>query len=75
MGGRLIYATCSVVEDENERVVTRFLAERDDFVRVPAKEIWGKPRAEAAGDGLSLRLYPHTHDTDGFFAAVLRRTR
>jgi 16S rRNA (cytosine967-C5)-methyltransferase len=75
VGGRLIYATCSVVEDENERVVTRFLAERDDFVRVPAKEIWGKPRAQAAGDGLSLRLYPHTHDTDGFFAAVLRRVR
>jgi len=45
VGGRLIYATCSVVEDENERVVARFLAERDDFVRVPVKEIWGKPRA------------------------------
>jgi 16S rRNA (cytosine967-C5)-methyltransferase len=75
VGGRLIYATCSVVEEENERVVTRFLEERDDFVRVPAKEIWGKPRAEAAGDGLTLRLYPHSHDTDGFFAAVLRRVR
>ncbi|HTA20921.1 MAG TPA: RsmB/NOP family class I SAM-dependent RNA methyltransferase [Polyangia bacterium] len=75
VGGRLLYATCSVVEDENERVVSRFLAERDDFVRVPVKEIWGKERAAGVGDGLSLRLYPHTHDTDGFFAAVMRRVR
>ncbi len=75
VGGRLLYATCSVIEDENEGVVARFVAERDDFVRVPVKEIWGKERAAAVGDGLSLRLLPHLHDTDGFFAAVLRRVR
>ena len=75
VGGRLLYATCSVVEEENERVVARFLADRDDFVRVPVKEVWGKERAAAVGDGLSLRLLPHTHDTDGFYAAILRRVR
>jgi 16S rRNA (cytosine967-C5)-methyltransferase len=75
VGGRLIYATCTVAEDENDRVVERFLAERDDFVRVPVKEIWGRERAATVGDGLTLRLTPQQHDTDGFFAAVLRRVR
>jgi 16S rRNA (cytosine967-C5)-methyltransferase len=75
VGGRLIYATCTVDREENERVIERFLAERDDFIAVPAKEIWGKARAEAVDDGMTLRLYPHKHDTDGFFAAVLRRVR
>jgi 16S rRNA (cytosine967-C5)-methyltransferase len=75
VGGRLIYATCTLAEDENDRVVDRFLAERDDFTRVPVKEIWGRERAATVGDTVSLRLLPHRHDTDGFFAAVLRRTR
>jgi len=75
IGGRLIYATCTVDRRENEGVVERFLAERDDFVPVPVKEIWGRERAEKLGDGSTLHLFPHRHDTDGFFAAVLRRVR
>lgn len=75
VGGRLIYATCTVNRRENEGVVERFLAERDDFVPVPVKEIWGRERAETLGDGMTLQLFPHRHDTDGFFAAVLRRVR
>jgi 16S rRNA (cytosine967-C5)-methyltransferase len=77
VGGRLIYATCSVLGDENERVIERFLTERDDFVRVPLKEIWGKARADELGqdaDG-ALRLDPARHDTDGFYATILRRIR
>jgi 16S rRNA (cytosine967-C5)-methyltransferase len=72
-GGRLVYATCSVLREENEAVVERFLAERSDFLLMPLKEIWGKERALALGDGNYLRLLPHRHDTDGFFAASLRR--
>jgi 16S rRNA (cytosine967-C5)-methyltransferase len=75
VGGRLIYATCAVGSAENEKVVERFLSEREDFAAVPAKEIWGRERAERVGDGMTLRLFPHRHDTDGFFAAVLRRVR
>lgn len=73
VGGRLIYATCTILDQENEKVVERFLAERPDFVRVPVKEIWGREPAEKVGDGLTLRLLPQKHDTDGFYAAVLRR--
>ncbi|MGZ3425499.1 MAG: RsmB/NOP family class I SAM-dependent RNA methyltransferase [Polyangia bacterium] len=74
VGGRLIYATCTVDAAENDAVVDAFLAAHPEFVSVPAKEILGKARAEQLGDGVRLRLTPHQHDTDGFFAAVLRRT-
>jgi 16S rRNA (cytosine967-C5)-methyltransferase len=73
VGGRLVYATCSVLRDENELVVERFLRERPDFIVMPLKEIWGKERAAKLGDETFLRLLPHIHDTDGFFAASLRR--
>jgi len=71
-GGRLIYATCTVLRQENEAIVERFLAERPEFVLMPLKEIWGKERASRLGDGKYLKVYPHSHGTDGFFAAVLR---
>jgi len=73
-GGRLVYATCTVTRAENDGVVERFLAERPDFHLAPLKEFWGKERAATAGDGTFLRVLPHRHDTDGFFAAILRRT-
>jgi 16S rRNA (cytosine967-C5)-methyltransferase len=75
VGGRLIYATCTVLRSENEQVIERFLAERPDFAPVSLKEIWGKERALPLGGGDVLRLSPHQNDTDGFFAAVLRRVR
>jgi 16S rRNA (cytosine967-C5)-methyltransferase len=75
VGGRLIYATCSVLRSENDRVIERFLSERPDFVLMPLKEIWGKERAQPMGDGSVLRLLPQAHDTDGFFTAVMRRIR
>jgi 16S rRNA (cytosine967-C5)-methyltransferase len=74
-GGRIIYATCTVVRAENDDVVDGFLAAHPEFERVAAKEILGAARAAAIGDGVSLRLFPHRQGTDGFFAAVVRRRR
>lgn len=73
-GGRLIYATCTVLAEENERVIER-LASDTGFQVMPIKEILGKARAAQIGDstGTFLKLLPHRHGTDGFFAAVLRR--
>lgn len=71
--GRLIYATCTLRREENDDVVARLLELHPELERVPAKEILGRARAEALGDGEVLRVLPHTHGTDGFFAVVLRR--
>ena len=70
-------STNGIILDENDAVVEGFLAARPDFERVPVKEIWGAERARSVGatdeDGQVLRVLPQIHDTDGFYAAVLRR--
>jgi 16S rRNA (cytosine967-C5)-methyltransferase len=71
-GGRLVYATCSLLAEENERVVEEFLAARDDFELVPRSKVRAEQKFELEmGD--YLKLLPHKHQTDGFFAAVLQR--
>jgi 16S rRNA (cytosine967-C5)-methyltransferase len=74
-GGRLVYATCTLLGEENEGVLDRLLAPGWEIVR--AAEIWGNERAMTVCDvtGTFLTLRPDRHDTDGFFAAVLRRKR
>lgn len=72
-GGRLVYATCTLFEDENHNVIERFLGERSEFERLPLARVLGEDKAQAVGDGLSLRLFPHIHGCDGFFASVLQR--
>jgi len=72
-GGRMIYATCSFRSSENEGVVEALLAKRSDLSLVPLSEVVGADRAERIGADGVLRLEPHRHGTDGFYAAVLRR--
>ena len=61
-GGRLVYATCSVLPEENQAQVARFLAGNPDFA------------AQATASGADfLSLTPRGHGTDGFFAARLQR--
>jgi len=71
-GGRLVYATCSILPEENQLIVQAFLAAHPDFVLRPASEVLQQQKiALDTGDYLELR--PHLHNTDGFFAAVLER--
>ena len=71
-GGRLVYATCSILPEENEAIVAGFLAAHPDFRQVSAQEVLAQ-QGIALDCGETLRLAPHTHGTDGFFAAVLER--
>ena len=73
-GGRLVYATCSVLPDENERVVERFLADHPQFATGDASAELARAGIEVA-TGPMLKLLPHVHRCDGFFAAVLERVQ
>jgi 16S rRNA (cytosine967-C5)-methyltransferase len=74
-GGRLVYGTCSLLPEENEEMVASFLAAHPDFRLVAAKDVLERQGITLEGGGDYLRLYPHVHDTDGFFAAVLERDK
>lgn len=63
-GGRLVYATCSLLPQENEEQVQNFLSAHPDFTLKNVDEKLG---------GRYMRLTPHRHGTDGFFAAVLEK--
>ena len=73
-GGRMVYATCSLLPAENEAVAEAFTAaEGGRFEPVPVRELLQAAHvdgAEALVSGPYLRLWPHRHHTDGFFAAA-----
>lgn len=75
-GGRLIYVTCSLLREENEEQVEKFLETHPGFALVPLSEVW----QHAVGSDYSfgepmLRLSPARHGTDGFFVAAMERAR
>ena len=74
-GGRLVYGTCSLLTEENEDIVGDFLSAHPDFTLVPAKSVLDRQGLKVEGAGDYLHLYPHVHDTDGFFAAVFEKAR
>ncbi len=78
-GGRLVYATCSLLREENEAVAEAFGDSHPDFEPMPVCELLADaqvPSPERLCTGSEqqwLRLWPHRHATDGFFAAVWRK--
>ncbi|MGE5115273.1 MAG: RsmB/NOP family class I SAM-dependent RNA methyltransferase [Betaproteobacteria bacterium] len=75
-GGRLVYATCSLLAAENESIAGAFSAAHDEFEPLPAGEALAAARVARAAElveGGHLRLWPHRHGTDGFFAALWTR--
>lgn len=78
-GGRLVYATCSVLPEENEAIAQAFGQAHPEFKPLRVAEILQHQKIEPAGltsgeGGMYLRLWPHRHRTDGFFAAAWERS-
>ncbi len=71
-GGRLVYATCSLLRDENEAIVDLFLQNHPEFKPLNAAEILSGQQV-TLDTGVHLVLLPHLHGTDGFFAAAFER--
>ncbi len=77
-GGRLVYATCSLLPQENGAVVAAFLREHREFAQLDALAVLRGQGIAVPEDAVAhgqLRLLPHRHGTDGFFGAVLERAR
>ncbi len=81
-GGRLVYATCSVLPQENEAIAQAFSDANPEFLPMDAGEVLSGLKVDGAAGLCSggesgqryLRLWPHRHQTDGFFAAVWQKT-
>ena len=78
-GGRLAYATCSLLPEENEARLAAFLETARGFAPLPVEAVWseviGTTPPEGAGPAGALRLSPGRHGTDGFFLAIFERER
>lgn len=73
-GGRLVYGTCSLLDEENEAIAAQFLATHEDFTLIPMKDILLEQKITLDMQDY-LKLAPHLHQTDGFFAAVFERKK
>jgi 16S rRNA (cytosine967-C5)-methyltransferase len=74
VGGRLVYATCSLLEEENEEQITWFLETHPGFTLLSVADVWAETLPGCCpAAGPYLRLSPAATGTDGFFVAVLQR--
>lgn len=69
-GGTLVYATCSFLPEENQEIIAQFLSSHPRFTLLNCAELFAQQRIPL-DTGEFLRLSPHSHSTDGFFAAAL----
>ena len=70
-GGRLVYATCSLLRQENEVVLQKFLSTHKNFH--PTIPDWNAEASDIRTDEGYVKLFPHRYGTDGFFIALLER--
>jgi 16S rRNA (cytosine967-C5)-methyltransferase len=79
-GGRIVYATCSLLQAENEEIAAVFSAAHPAFRRLSVQELLESAKVADASSlcsagGIDLRLWPHRHATDGFYAAAWEKAQ
>jgi 16S rRNA (cytosine967-C5)-methyltransferase len=79
-GGRIVYATCSLLRAENEEIAEAFTASHPAFKRLSVQELLESAKVSDAASlcsegGTDLRLWPHRHGTDGFYAAAWEKVQ
>jgi 16S rRNA (cytosine967-C5)-methyltransferase len=71
--GRLVYATCTILHQENEEQIKTFLSEHQNFILADVSALAEKWNFKnMVSDGF-IKLFPHIHGTDGFFCAMLEK--
>jgi 16S rRNA (cytosine967-C5)-methyltransferase len=73
-GGRLVYATCSFLPEENQEIIENFLATHTQFTLLNCGELFMQQKIPL-DTGMFLQLLPSEHNTDSFFAAALTLAR
>ncbi len=74
-GGRLVYATCTVLREENEDIVERFVSKHSEFTMMDPTQQTTKLNLSSAVSGSFIKLFPHRHGTDGFFCAMMQKVQ